>query len=483
MPDSEAAAPWIPYGTEIRLNRHTHMLGTNVLMGGSPSLVMTLSPRAAELLKRRSFTVTDELSAGLAERLITTGIADPSPETLPALDTSQITVVIPVYRRPEQLRRLLTSVNLCLPDHHVIVIDDASGEDSEAIAQHTDNYAARYLLLDKNRGPGEARNAGLTEVSTPFVLFVDTDVVLQPGSINLLLRHFIDPELAAVTPRVLGLPGNNCGWVTDYEDARSSLDHGPDAGLVRPHSPMSWVSTTCILARTEALTTGFSPGMRVAEDVDLVWRLSAAGWRVRYEPSNRIYHEHRTTAQQWLIRKYVYGTGAADLAQRHGNLVAPAVLAPWAGAVLMCVAVQRRWSLAIAVGLTGWAYSSTVRKLRGLSIGHRKRYLMAGRLVGFGLTTAAGQGVALMVRHWAPGIVVGSLFSSRARRLLLVSATADTVWEYARLKPEMSPAKFALARRLDDLAYSLGVWKSALCSGSLRTALRTLAPTRPTRRT
>ncbi|GFZ93715.1 mycofactocin biosynthesis glycosyltransferase MftF [Nesterenkonia alkaliphila] len=479
MTDPGPAESWIPPGAQVRLNKHARFLSKNVLMGGSPSRVLTLTHRADKLLADAGLTVTDDLSKRLAEQLTETGIADPVPETLPGQDTTQITVVVPTYQRSLQLKRLLSSVKFCLPNSPVIVVDDASGSESKGIVQQAEAHGARYILLEQNSGPGEARNAGLAEISTEFVLFVDTDVVLQKDGIDLLLRHFADPRLAAAAPRVLSLPGYGGGWITDYEGARSSLDHGPDAGLVRPHSPLSWISTTCLLMRTQAARIGFSPGMRVAEDVDLVWRLHSTEWRVRYEPSSTVYHEHRSTAQEWFTRKFIYGTGAADLAQRHGNLVAPAVLAPWAGAVLICVAVQRRWSLTAAAVLTGWAYTSMVWKLRSLSLARQQRLLLASRLISFGLLTAAGQGVALTVRHWIPGVVVGSLFSKRARRLLLLSTAIDTAWEYVRLKPEMSLAKFAAARRLDDLAYSLGVWKSALCSGSPRTALRTLAPTRP----
>lgn len=477
-----AEDPWLRDGAELVLNRHTHSAaGGQVLLGGSPARVMMLTPRAAALVRHRTFQVTDDFSRRLAEHLLAAGMADPLPRSLAARSAAGITAVIPVYRRPVQLRRLLESISAVLPLCPVIVVDDASGDSSAEIAELAEHCGAKYVPLSENLGPGEARNAGLAQVESEFVLFVDTDVVLEPGSIDFLLRHFSDPQLAAAAPRVKGLPHTKQRWVLDYENARSSLDHGPAAGLVNPHSMLSWVSTTCLLARTAAVAEGFSSGMRVAEDVDLIWRLTGTGWRVRYEPASVVRHEHRSTVASWLARKYVYGTGAASLAQRHGDLVAPAVLAPWAGTALALTVLQRRWPLVMAGGLTCWAYIATVWKLRRLSLSPQQRCLLSARLVGLGLITALGQGINLTVRHWVPGTVIASFFSRRTRRVLLISAAFDAVWEYSRLKPGMRLLRFAAARRLDDIAYGLGVWSSAMRSGSLITALKTLGPARPIR--
>ena len=50
----------------------------------------------------------------------------------------------------------------------------------------------------------------------------------------------------------------------------------------------------------------------------LVWRLLAAGQRVRYRADVHAWHDHRTTVRGWLGRKVTYGRSAAPLARRHG---------------------------------------------------------------------------------------------------------------------------------------------------------------------
>lgn len=467
----------LPLGAAVRLNARTAaMLGGQLLVGGAPSRAIRLRPEAALWPTRgSSVVVADPRGRAAADLLIGAGLCDPDPGTLPEQDLGQVTVVIPCYRRPLQLSRLLGSISEELPEVSVLVVDDGSGETSAEIAAITAAHSAQLVVCPENRGPAGARNAGLARVSTPFVLFVDSDVVLNRSALELLLRHFCDPKLAAAAPRVLGLDAGDQNWILDYEQARSSLDHGPHPSLVQPHSPLSWVSTTCLLVRRTAVGDGFSDGLRVAEDVDLIWRLTADGHRVRYEPRAAVLHEHRSTAVGWLGRKYHYGTGAALLAQQHGDWVAPAVLSPWGSAALLALALQRRWSVPAAVGISAAGAVVSLRRLRSAAPEPRARAQLALRLTGYGLSASASQGMGLVVRHWWPAFAAVSSVSRRARRLILAAGVAEAAWEYLRLRPQMDPLCFAAARRLDDAAYGLGVWAGAIRARSWR-ALR---PTRP----
>lgn len=486
VPPRADAAAALPVGAVVRLSAHTRQAEDGaVLVGGVPTRVTRLKRAARGLIRDRQVEVTDRASGALAAHLVEAGHADPDPDTLPAADTSDLTVVIPAYGRDRALGRLLGSVRADLGDVRIVVVDDGSApRDAAAIASAAEAAGAELVVLETNRGPAEARNVGLARVETRFVLFCDTDVVLGRGSVARLLRHFADPLLALAAPRVRALrrerawEGPKDSWILRYEEARSSLDHGPDPSLVRPHSPMSWVSSTCLVARVDALRGpdgrgGFGAGMRVAEDVDLVWRLVEAGWRVRYEPRAKVAHEHRGRVASWLGRKFVYGTGAADLARRHPGLAAPAVLAPWTAGVLAAVAAQRRWSLPVACGI---AIVATARIARRLPAGeeqgaHADRVALASELAVKGVGSTLAQGSALAVRHWWPLFAIGSLFSARVRRIVVVSALADTAVEFVRLRPRLDVARFFVARRLDDVAYGAGVWWSAIRARSVAALL------------
>lgn len=454
----------LPHGFVVQLDRRTRVVdGGRSLLGGFPTRLVRLTERARPLVTGRRVVVKDAASALLADRLLETGLAHPVTAELPPHPDPRWTVVVPVRDRPRELDRLLTSLGTA---HPVIVVDDASYEPA-AVGAVAARHGALLVPLDVNVGPAAARNAGLRLVRTPYVAFVDSDVVLPATTIPTLLGHFADPKVAMAVPRIAGLRTEAApGWLTRYEEARSSLDLGAEPAQVRPGSPVSWASTTCVLARVDALAEGiggFDDGMRVGEDVDLCWRLVARGLRVRYDPSVTAEHEHRARLGEWFTRKAFYGTGAHPLAVRHPEAIAPVVLAPWSAALIVALLAQRRWSVPAAGALCA---VTTVRIARKLDRADHSLKL-AARLTANGTVGALSQAGSLLTRHWWPVAAAGCLVSRRVRRAVAVAAVTDIALEYRKNHGHLDPVRFAVARRLDDLAYGAGVWYSAAKGHSL----------------
>ncbi|HEV7957681.1 MAG: mycofactocin system glycosyltransferase [Microbacteriaceae bacterium] len=463
--EHEAPPAALPLGFTVELGRLVTVRDRGrSLVGGTPTRAIYITEAAASMFAGRRLTVTDPPSAGLADKLLEIGMADPVLESLPPGDERDVTFVIPIFRRPKALDRLLASIG---PGHRVIVVDDGSPDPGAARAS-AEAYAALFVGLPENIGPAGARNAGLALVTTRFVVFVDSDVVVAPGTVETLLRHFTDPRVAVAAPRIVGLATSaRQNWISRYEDARSSLDLGPYPASVRPRSKVSWISTSLVLARVDALGSGFAPGMRVGEDVDLVWGLVARGWRVRYEPAATSGHEHRVSFDDWAKRKAFYGTGGHALAVRHPGNIAPAVLAPWSVAVVLALLAQRRWSAPAALLVSAAAAWRISRRLGR----HEHPLRIATALTVAGVGASLSQTIALLTRHWWPLAVVGSVFSRRLRRATLAAALVDTVLDYRRTAPRLDIVRFGIARRADDLSYGAGLWLGAV-RGRSTAALR-----------
>ncbi len=459
----------LPDGWVVRLSDDTQVCGGgSTLLGGSAGTLLRLRPLARALLVDREVVVHDRASRLLARVLLDRGLADPvwagagadDPAAADRAAGRDVTVVVPVRDRPDRLARLLDALPAGVP---VVVVDDGS-RDPAALAQVVGAAGARLAVHDVNRGPAAARNTGLATATTPFVAFVDSDVVPVRGWLAALRRHLDDPAVAAVGPRVRGLtgaPGAEPGWVERYEAARSSLDLGPAPAGVRPHGRVAYLPSATLLVRRSAWLDdlgGFDESLRVAEDVDAVWRACAAGWRARYEPCSVVRHEHRTVTSAWLRRRAFYGTGAALLAQRHGSAVAPAVLTPWTAALTVAALAQRRWSLPV-LGLVGAAgVASTARRLGDAE--HPVRTAATVHLVG--AVATAHQTAGLLTRHHWPLALVAAGVSRRARRALVVAAVGQGLVDHRRVRPDLDPARYVLALRLDDLAYGSGLWLGAL---------------------
>lgn len=434
----------------------------NLLVGGSPLTAMRLTRRAQKMLSQGRVTVTDAASAHLAERLLATNLGVPDLRHTPSIAAHDLTVVIPVRDRPHQLQRALGA----LQPLHCIVVDDAS-HSPETVAAVTERFDAELLRLHANVGPAGARNAGLRNVTTAYVAFVDSDVEVAAADLLALARHFVDPAVSLVGPRVVGVARSfRPKWFESYDALASSLTLGTVPGCVRPGAAVAWLPSACVIARTEDLGAGFSAELRVGEDVDLVWRLVESGNRVRYDPSIEARHDARTTVRGWLSRKFVYGSGGAALAARHGSNLAPAVLTPTYAAAAAAVLLRRRWSVPVA----GACLALGTRSIRTSLPEGSGRGLIPLRLATRGLVWGVRQESALLLRHWWPLAFVGVMASGNARRALTTAVAVDVLEMLAahdsRTDGNLSAPTFAIARRLDDLAYGAGLWWGALTAGS-----------------
>lgn len=441
------------------------------LLGLSPSRLLHLAPAASRLLAGRDdLTVRDATSAALARRLVDAGIAHPV-AAVAAPSERDVTVVVPVRDRPSELGRLLAALAETAPScARVIVVDDGSS-DSAACRAVARGAGAEVIRRDDSGGPSAARNAGLAAADSDVVVFLDSDVVPEPGWLQPLLTQFADPTVASAAPRIVGL-GDGRGGLERYEQLRSSLDLGRDAGPVLPRTRIAYVPSAALAVRRDLVRrTLFDERLQVAEDVDLVLRLHAAGWRMRYEPRSRVAHEHRVEPVSWARRKAFYGTGAAPLALRHPGSVPPLVLAPWTAAVCLLVASTRRLGLLTASAVTGFAWFRLRRTLSRLR--HPGR--AASLLVALGLGNAARQSAEVLTRHWWPLTMLACLVSRRARRAALLAALAEGGYDWLRHRDSdigLDLPRYLVAHRLDDLAYGSGLWWGALRA-------RTLAPLLP----
>jgi len=446
-------------GFEVRLRDDLLRAdGGRVLVGGSPARVVRLSDRACSLFDGDRLVVDGPASAGLARRLLDGNLADPVLDDV-GVSASDLTVVVPVRDRTAQLDRCLAA----LAPLRLIVVDDAS-EDPNAVARVARRYRADLVPLTQNVGPAGARNAGLARVRTPLVAFVDSDVVVDGSVLLDLARHCADPQVALVAPRVVGSTQRpRPRWFERYDVAASSLDLGRTGFQVCPGGAVAWLPAACLVGRTQLLGDGFDAGMRVGEDVDLVWRLEAAGATVRYDPSTTARHDVRSTVRGWLGRKFIYGTGGAALAGKHRDKLAPATLS-LSMAVAAAAVLQRRWwsapVAATAVAMSAWDLHTRLPIERG-------RTAVAMRVSFRGLGWAVRQEAGLLLRHWWPVAAVGSIWSRSVRRAVITSIVVDLA-VFFRERPGVDPLTVVATRRLDDLAYGSGLWWGAVSRRSAR---------------
>ncbi|MCU1644412.1 MAG: putative glycosyltransferase [Nocardia sp.] len=412
--------------------------GNRVLLGGSPTRLLRLGTTGVHLLDTwlAGTAVDHEPTArALARRLLDAGIVHPAPE--PSADArTVVTLVVPVKNNPPGVARLLAATS-DIPDR--IVVDDGSEVP----------IGGATIRHDRSRGPAAARNTGWRRAATPLVAFLDSDTIPDPGWLTSVVPLFDDPSVAAVAPRI---PSLTVGPVGHYEARRSSLDMGAEPAAVRPDGRVRYVPSAALVVRARALQAidGFDESLRFGEDVDLVWRLLAAGYSVRYQPLSTVHHEPRGTIAAFLRQRFDYGTSAAPLSQRHPDLLHPAHL-PAIAAVQGALAITGCPAAAAIPSVV-----TIIRTARGLH--HRHIPLPTA-------TTLAVTGQLRLIRQLADALRRVwwplALCSRRGRRLLLVAYLAAAAESHR-------DGSGVMLRIGDDLAYGLGVWAGCLTHRTVR---------------
>jgi len=450
----------LPSGFQVQIDPRCARRGNlRYLVGGSPMRVMKLSDPALDMTSADGrIAVADVGTQVLARRLLDAGIAHPRPMSGPCV--ADVTVVIPVRGNQSGVDRLLAA----LSDHEVsvVVVDDGS----EIPIRVSDG--ARLIRFDENRGPAAARNAGVAATSTEFIAFLDSDTVPTGDWLTMLLGHFADPTVAIVAPRIVGLQtvaagSDSTSFVADYANRFSSLDMGPREALVAPSTPLAYVPSAAMVVRRTGFLS-FDESLRVAEDVDLCWRTHRAGWRIRYDPIAEVAHDHRESLSGMLNRRRFYGTGAAELALRHGELAAPLVMTAPIAAGVVALATRSRIGMLVAAVIAAIVCRNTMRAVAHVPQREKIAAVNTGRAFGFGLLQLA----AAVLRHYWPISFLTCAVSRRFRGWFVWVAVVEALVMWVRNQmvdpetPVMSPMHYLVFRRLDDLAYGAGLWQGVI---------------------
>lgn len=99
-------------------------------------------------------------------------------------DTVFFSVIIPMYNRAKLIFRCLDScVSQDFKDYEIIVVDDASQDDSVAVVEsYLPNPNVRLVKTPENRGLCAARGLGVAHAKGKWIMFIDSDDTFHPGA-------------------------------------------------------------------------------------------------------------------------------------------------------------------------------------------------------------------------------------------------------------------------------------------------------------
>ncbi len=272
-----------------------------------------------------------------------------------------LSVIVPAYQAalliPDTLGALVAS-DLPRRDWELIVVDDASSDDTSTVAA---KYSDRVLTLSGSpSGPGAARNAGADLAQADWLVFIDADVRVHRDTLRLILESSArNPDAVAIFGAYDDQPRAN-GVVSQYRNLLHRYVHLRGAG----DAETFWAGCGAVRRMSFAAVGGFDTvrfQKPQIEDIDLGYRLRDNGGRIVLDPAIQGTHLKRWTLLQmlrtdirdrgipWMLlmlerrgrNRTSLNTGAAEQMK---------VLLAGASPLLIAVGAAGRWRIPLVLG-------------------------------------------------------------------------------------------------------------------------------------
>lgn len=227
----------------------------------------------------------------------------------------KISVVIPNFNGEQVLKKNLEKVLSVLPTQEIIVVDDASTDESVAMLRRL-YPKVKVICRRHNNGFASTANDGVLSSTNDLVLLLNHDVYPEEGVIDYLIPHFQDQRVFAV------------GCLQKCREIGSFISRGRGVGrfkhgfLVHNRGEVDktdtlWVSGGAGMFRKEiwmklgGLDILYNPFYW--EDIDLSYRALKDGYKVLFEPKSTVNH----IQNEGVIRQKFLSTDIKTISYRN----------------------------------------------------------------------------------------------------------------------------------------------------------------------
>jgi len=193
----------------------------------------------------------------------------------------EVTLVVPAYNEADILtEKVRNSLGQNYPAEklQLLFITDGSTDNSgEVLAAFPQ---VRHLHVPERGGKSLAENRAIRYVNTPYVVFTDCNTMLNPDAVRLLVRHYADPQVGAVSgeKRVLhdgSASGAGEGMYWKYESLLKRCDSDIYSLMGAAGELVSFRTSLFKPLEADTILDDFVQSMRIVD----------AGYRVVYEPA------------------------------------------------------------------------------------------------------------------------------------------------------------------------------------------------------
>jgi succinoglycan biosynthesis protein ExoA len=212
----------------------------------------------------------------------------------------------------------------------ILVVDGCSKDRTrQIIKEELSKTSIRHAMFSENQGLGVARQLVVNNSKSKYILWLDADMNLPRFYVRRQVEFMErNPKVAIATGNHTIKPGANL--VEALEDAAYVAVDSKFRGIDNSRLP----GTAGAIFRVASVREvgGFDPKIAgVGEDIELAYRLRAAGWSI-YRATGAIFYENRKESWKGLWKHYVwYGKGAYRLFRKNRNVIKPYESTPISG--------------------------------------------------------------------------------------------------------------------------------------------------------
>lgn len=106
-----------------------------------------------------------------------------------------ISIIIPTYNSEKYIKDcLLSIINNSYQNFEIIIIDDGSTDKTIPKAQ-TINDKRIHIVKQNRKGPGSARNKGISLAKGDYIFFIDSDDIINNNTLELLINNIKDNDI------------------------------------------------------------------------------------------------------------------------------------------------------------------------------------------------------------------------------------------------------------------------------------------------
>jgi len=213
-----------------------------------------------------------------------------------------LSIVIPASNAEGTIGELLESIRAqdFHDDYEVIIIDNGSKDKTEEIVKkYINTLPIKYFKYEKSLGVANSKNAGINKASGEFILFLDHDITLPPGTLFQLSTILNNENYNIVFQLKLVYPNgliDSCGGLIDELGYPRELKKGePAESQCVDVNDILYAKGSAMLISRKLLDElkGFDPNYFYEyDDTDICFRAIKRGYKVKFLPISVFHHEH-----------------------------------------------------------------------------------------------------------------------------------------------------------------------------------------------